>query len=101
VQNSLSIKNQALNTEISKANHLQSKLALLPDINAAATHSYNYGKVVDPFTNQFSMDRIQTNNFYLASSMVLFNGLKLLNNIKEQMSNAKAAELLLKKLKMM
>jgi len=47
------------------------------------------------------MDRIQTNNFYLASSMVLFNGLKLLNNIKEQMSNAKAAELLLKKLKMM
>jgi len=97
VQNSLSIKNQALNTEISKANHLQSKLALLPDINAAATHSYNYGKVVDPFTNQFSMDRIQTNNFYLASSMVLFNGLKLLNNIKEQMSNAKAAELLLKK----
>ena len=97
VQNSLNIKNQALNTQIAKANHLQSKLALLPDVNAAATHNYNYGKVVDPFTNEFSMDRIQTNNFYLASSMVLFNGLKLLNNIKEQMSNFKAAELLLKK----
>ncbi|MFW5673170.1 MAG: TolC family protein [Rikenellaceae bacterium MAG02] len=97
VQNSLNIKNQALNAEIAKANHLQSKLALLPDIHAAATHSYNYGKVVDPFTNDFAMDRIQTNNFYLASSIVLFNGLKLLNNIKEQMSNTNTAELLLKK----
>lgn len=97
VQNSLNIKNQALNAEIAKANHLQSKLALLPDIHAAATHSYNYGKVVDPFTNDFTMDRIQTNNFYLASSIVLFNGLKLLNNIKEQMSNTNTAELLLKK----
>lgn len=48
--------------------------AFLPSLNASASHGYNFGQTIDPFTNQFATARIRSNSFGLSSGVVLFNG---------------------------
>ena len=52
------------------------KAAFLPSLNAIASHGYNFGQTLDPFTNSFATSRIQSNSFGLSSGMSLFNGFK-------------------------
>ena len=46
----------------------------LPIVNANASQNVNFGRSIDPFTNQFVQTQILSNNFSLNSSLVLFNG---------------------------
>jgi outer membrane protein len=66
---------------------------MFPDLNAAGTHAYNYGRTVDRFTNQFANDRIQSNNFYLSSRVVIFNGFQLYNSVKQNRINVQAGRM--------
>ena len=51
------------------------KGAFLPNLNGNASHGYNFGRTVDPFTNQFvESSRIQSNSFGLSTGLTLFNG---------------------------
>ena len=83
VQNNLNIKQQQLNVKASGYDKLHSYSNLLPDINAFASHSYNYGLTVDRYTNQFANTRVQSDNMYLSGNLILFNGFQNLNNIKK------------------
>ncbi len=83
IDNNLDIKKQVLNTELKRKSLLQSKLGLLPSLNAGATHGYNWGQTVDRYTNQFATSRVQTNNFYLSGDMNLFNGFTQVNTVKQ------------------
>ncbi|MFT5822540.1 MAG: outer membrane protein [Crocinitomix sp.] len=48
----------------------------LPSVNGTASHGYNWGQTIDPFTNSFATDQVRYNNFYLSSSLALFSGLQ-------------------------
>lgn len=98
LQNNLSLKMQQLSLESSQITLTQSKLSMLPTLNASATHNYNWGKSVDRYTNQLTTDRIQSNNFYIGSQVTLFNGFQLLNGWKQKMIDLHAAEYDLQKL---
>ncbi|HBP45564.1 MAG: hypothetical protein CL845_05605 [Crocinitomicaceae bacterium] len=51
------------------------KGAFLPNLNANLSHGYNFGRTIDPFTNQFvESSAIRSNSFGLSTGMVLFNG---------------------------
>ena len=51
------------------------KGAFLPNLNGNASHGYNFGRTIDPFTNQFvESSAIRSNSFGLSTGMVLFNG---------------------------
>ena len=54
--NNISIQQSALNLEITQANELLSLGNMLPSLNAQATHGYNWGQRIDPFTNQFATE---------------------------------------------
>lgn len=56
---------------------------MLPSVNGQATHGYNWGQRIDPFTNQFASQRIQSNSFGLSASATLFNGFQLYNTTKQ------------------
>ncbi len=88
LEHNIQIKQQYLNLELSKGNLLQSKMALLPNINGSANQVYNYGKTIDMFTNTFATEKVQSNNFYLSSGITLFNGFQLLNTIKQNQYDA-------------
>lgn len=86
-ENNIRIKQQELNAKYSKNTLIQSKAGALPSLNANASHNYNFGRSVDPYTYDFTENNIQSNNFSLSSSVILFNGLQTYNTIKQNQLN--------------
>lgn len=82
INHNISLKQSALNNEINKNNADQSKGAIIPSVNAGASHIYNIGKTIDRFTNTFANTQVLSQNFYLTSSVVLWSGLAQYNNIR-------------------
>jgi len=83
LKNNISIKQTELNTEISKINLNQSEANLLPNLNGNASHSYNYGRTIDRFTNQFATQQVLSQNLSLSSDVTVFSGLQNINTIQE------------------
>jgi outer membrane protein len=92
IENNLEIKQSELDLEVSKANVNQSKGQFLPSVNGSAFHQFNYGRTVDPFTNTFATDWVQSNNFDVSADLNLFTGLQTYNNYKQNEFNYKASE---------
>lgn len=88
----LTVQNAALDLDLAEKNEDRSKWDLLPDLNGVATHGYNYGRVIDPFTNTFATDRVRSNNFYLSSNLSIFEGLRKQNTMKQAAIDADAAD---------
>lgn len=81
-QNNITVQQSRLNVERSEIGVKQSKLGLLPNLNAGATHGYNFGQRIDPFTNQFATERVRSNNIFLSSSLDIFNGFNKTKNVR-------------------
>tara|TARA_B100000900_G_scaffold305249_1_gene263905 strand:+ start:4493 stop:5803 length:1311 start_codon:yes stop_codon:yes gene_type:complete len=82
-EHNLTIKQAALSSTLSKNALTQSKLAVLPSFNTNVSHSFNFGRSVDPYTNTFTLDRVRNNNFGISSSVTLFAGFQNVNNIRK------------------
>lgn len=81
-QNNLQIKRQDLTAKISKNNFNQSKFDLLPNLNIGGSRNMNFGRSIDPFTNEFITENTQADNYYAQSGLNLFNGLQRYNTIQ-------------------
>lgn len=92
LENNLSIQQSRLNIERAEVGLTQSKYSLLPNLNAQATHGYNFGQRIDPFTNQFATERVQSNSFFMSSSLDLFNGFSKVNAVKRSQADVSAGE---------
>ena len=56
-----------------------------PYLNGNLSHGYNFGRTIDPFTNQFvESSAIRSNSFGLSTGMVLFNGFQNHLNLRRQ-----------------
>ncbi|PCJ82429.1 MAG: transporter [Flavobacteriales bacterium] len=83
LENNIQIKKTEISSKISKHTLLQSKTEALPNLNGFVNNNYNFGQTIDPFTNEFATERVQSNAFSLNSSVTLFNGLQTWNTIKQ------------------
>ncbi|MDO9510683.1 MAG: TolC family protein [Bacteroidales bacterium] len=92
-ENNLTVKKQFLNVQLAKTDNQQNKYGLLPSLNASASHVYNWGQTIDMYTNQFATERVQSNNFYLSTSVVLFNGFQKLNGIRQSQIDLQMSQL--------
>jgi outer membrane protein len=90
--NNIQVKQQQLNEQLAKISYNQSKLSLAPNLNGDASHAYNNGKTIDMYTNSFATSTVQSDNFYLSSSVTLFNGFQLLNTMKQNKINLQASQ---------
>lgn len=90
-QQSPGFRSQQLNADIAGKASQQSRWALLPNLNAGATHGYNWGKAVDRYTNTFATDRVRTNNLWLGSDWTLYQGMRLQNERAKAGIDAEAA----------
>ncbi|MFQ3575572.1 MAG: TolC family protein [Cytophagales bacterium] len=100
------IKKQNLNLErlsveqkLQEINLFQSKGARIPTLSANANQNYNFGRSIDPFSNQFVQQEIRANNFNLVGSLELFNGFRVSRQISQQEQNVKASEEAVKRTK--
>ena len=71
---------------------------MLPDLNAFSSQGYNFGRAIDPLTNDFTIENISSNNFSLRSSVDLFDGFNKINKIKRDKNSLKFSELELERL---
>ena len=78
----LDIKQAKLYVLSSEQQLIQSKLLLFPSLNGGGSQGYNYGRTVDPYSNEFTNLNVKTNNFSLSSSVTLFSGFQNLNKVK-------------------
>jgi outer membrane protein len=95
----IQVKQQELSTQLSKFTYNQSIAAFFPSINGSATNVYNYGQTIDPYTNSFASNRVQSNNFYLSGNVTVFNGLSVLNSMKQKKLDFMASMYDLEKMK--
>jgi outer membrane protein len=99
LENNISVKQNELNAELSKENYNQSIANMAPSLNAGASHSYNWGQRIDPFTNTFATNRVRSNNLYISSQVTLFSGLQLQNTLKQNSLNYLAGKYDVEKMK--
>lgn len=83
LDNNINIKKQYLNINYQEELLTQSKLGMLPNVNAFASHGYNWGQRVDPFTNEFATDRVRSNNLFLSGDLNIFSGLQQVNTVRK------------------
>ena len=81
-EENLDIKQAKLSVLSSEQQLLQSKLSLFPSLNGGGSQGYNYGRTVDPYSNEFTNLNVKTNNFSLSSSVTLFSGFQNINKVK-------------------
>lgn len=83
VSNNLTVKRSTYNVETGQINFLQSKMAMLPTLNASGSYGWNWGRTIDPTTNNFTENKVESSNISTNSSLLLWNGFRLFYNMKQ------------------
>ncbi|MDB5256390.1 MAG: transporter [Chitinophagaceae bacterium] len=60
---------------------------LLPTINFRYSNAFNYGRSIDPLTNSYTNQEINTNTYSITSTLPLFASFKNLHTIKREKLN--------------
>ena len=84
IEHNISVKQAEINTDISKWNKTMAFYTLFPTLSGFASHSYNWGQRIDPFTNQFATSRVRSNSFGISSQMTLFSGFQNVNRMQQR-----------------
>jgi outer membrane protein len=91
LQNNINVKRSLLAVDNAEINLLQSKATMLPTVNGGASYGLNWGRSVDPTSNLFIQQQINSINFNGNSNFLLFNGLRLLNTVRQNQLENKAS----------
>ncbi len=83
IDNNIQIKRQELQAESARKNHFQSKMELLPNLNASGNHYYNTGKAINYETYEYVNENFQGGSVSFGSEITLFHGLQNYNSIKK------------------
>lgn len=83
IANNLAVKRSNYNVRTGEINLLQSKMAMLPNLNANGNYGINWGRTIDPTTNIFTENEVRNSNLSASSSWLLWNGFRLFYNLKQ------------------
>ncbi|WP_297085918.1 TolC family protein [uncultured Draconibacterium sp.] len=84
IENNINLRDYELQEKLSIENVQQSKRNMLPAINASTSVGLNFGRSVDPNTNTYIDTEFFNNSYNLSSSIAVFDGFRLQNQIKYQ-----------------
>src|SRR6478609_958314 len=77
IANNLTVKRSTYGVETSEINARQSKMVMLPTLNASGSYGSNWGRTIDPSTNNFTTNRVESSNLSGNYSLLLWNGFRL------------------------
>src|SRR5689334_5354675 len=83
LKNDIPVQQSGLTARAAEINLKQSRNNLLPDLNANVNHGMNSGRSIDPFTNTYVNQSVNTASYALNSGIIVFNGLNLQNIIRQ------------------
>ncbi len=81
-EHNIQVQQNIITKNIAEQDLKASRYNVLPNLNGSATHIYNFGQTIDPFTNTFATTQVRSNQLALSSSLTLFDGLRNINNVK-------------------
>ncbi|MEL6867211.1 MAG: TolC family protein, partial [Bacteroidota bacterium] len=90
-QNSLNMQQAQVDIKQAQVENQGNKLARLPNLNAGTTGQLNFGKTVDFTTNTFASEARSNQSLFLSTNVVLYNGGRIRNSIKQSQFNIEAA----------
>jgi outer membrane protein len=82
--NNIEIKQSILSVNTADRDLLQSKLNIAPSLNASASHAFGWGRSFDQSANRYANNNTQQSYFSLNSQVTLFNGMQLINNVRQK-----------------
>lgn len=82
LENSAQLKVQDALNQNSSYRHSQALANLAPSINSGISVSSTYGRSIDPETNTYTNSSTFSNSYSLNSSLTVFDGFRLINNVK-------------------
>ncbi len=96
LENNITILQNQVQGEIIANNLTQAQMSRLPSLNGSGSHNYNNGRSIDPFSNSFVNQTIQSNSFSLNTGVLLYGGNQINNSIKQtkvsKLANDKSVE---------
>ncbi len=81
IDNNIALKRQQILTQQNKTSLAQNRMSMLPNLNFQAQANMNFGRSVDPVTNNITFNQNINNFYYLGSGVTLFNGFATANRI--------------------
>ena len=83
IENNITVKDAALNKSIAEVDYNKAKSSRLPNLFGSASQNFSSGNTIDPITSSYVTDQINSTNVGINSSMTLFQGNQLNNQIKQ------------------
>lgn len=83
LENNLVIQRSEYGVRNAEIDMNQSKLNLTPSLNGSVSYGYNWGRTVDPVTYEYTTQELRSMNPSLNASLLLFNGLRNQQSIKQ------------------
>ena len=83
LENNITVKNAQLSKELAEVDYDKAKSSRLPNLFGSASQSFTNGNSIDPITSNYVTDQINSSNVGLNSSMTLFQGNQLNNQVKQ------------------
>lgn len=92
-ENSLLVQQSQYGVEFSEIDLKQANQARYPNLNFNSNMGWNFGKTIDPTTNEFITTTFLSNGIGLNTGALLYGGGQINNSIKQSDANLKAAKL--------
>lgn len=83
LENNITVKDATLSKNIAEVEYSKAKSARLPNLFGSASQSFSNGNTIDPITSDFVTDQIHSTNTSINTSVTLFQGNQLNNQVKQ------------------
>ena len=91
-QNNLNLRQSEIAIQQATLGKKRDEYSRYPDLNARVNGGFNFGRTIDPTTNDFRNQRIGNSQVSLTSSATVYNGGRINNSIKQGQYEVEAAQ---------
>ncbi len=93
LENNLEVQLAELNIRNDQLTLQQSQLNRLPNVNGSISAGWQFGRTIDPTTNEFNNSRIGFNSYGVNAGVTVFNGGRINNQVRQAQLDLRARRL--------
>lgn len=91
LEENINIQRAALGVQTNELNLKGNRMSRLPNVSASGSAGYQFGRTIDPVSNEFNSLSIGANSFGLNAGVTVYNGNRIRNSIKQSQYDVLAA----------
>jgi len=89
-ENNLTVQRSELSMQNEETSLRQNKLSRIPSLNLNVFNSWRWGRSIDPTTNLFTTQRINSNGINATTQFILYNGSQISRSVKRSEMDVQA-----------